>query len=325
MCVILDKNAGSEIPFDKILSAAIRNDDGYGIIVIDREKIEVIKGLTTKPGVTADLIAKRMEDAKDQRVLCHLRLKTHGLIDEKNLHPFSVLGHDDMGTELYMMHNGVLSDFSSHDRTAELSDTAIFVDDVARPLCLALAKLHGPDELLDNLLFKRIMSKYAGTSNRLSFIDGKGKVTHINYAQGRAFPWGWASNEYSFGHSGSAKDWEDAGRTKPVPVRGFLPGPSTTTTSTTPTGINHNAEKIVAASGNPINCISDYAPANRVDICTVLDIDDLSGLHCLDEHDWFKIVKQEPEVAVLALLDLTYFHYRTMVEEHDRLIKGESA
>lgn len=311
MCVILDKNPGAEIPFEKILSASIRNNDGYGLIIIDRDKLEVVKGLTTKPGATADLIAKRMEDAKDQRVVAHLRLKTHGAIDEQNLHPFKVLDHDDYGTELWLMHNGVLSDFTSFTRTEEQSDTAIFVNDIVSPLAIALASQNGPEALLDDALFKRVLSKYAGSSNKLSLIDNKGKVLHINEAGGKRFDWGWASNEYSFTPKPSPRDYEDAGRAAPVRL---LPAPSGSSSKTPqlPTGINEKASEVVSSSVNTTDSIRDYAPANRIDICTVLDINGLEELHCLDEYQWLRIVKEEPEVAVLALLDLTYFHYQTM-------------
>lgn len=312
MCVIIDRLEGETVPFEKLLSAACRNYDGWGIITVDRGQVEVRKGLTEAPGKTADTVARIMEDSRDARSLLHFRLRTVGDVSLDNLHPYTVLepGQEfDVG--LYLMHNGTLSDFSSGWDATE-SDTSRFVRELVTPLSILIAEQHGPEHILEDPLFQNILSHYSGSASKLVLVDSKGSVLTINRSAGIEQPWGWASNEYSFKDKPTNKDWKDSGRSAPVTKVNsaescIIPWLADGTVGTL-------AGRVLDACENSSTTIADYAPRHRPTACGLLGLDSLDAFNCLDEHELFRIFAEEPSFGVLLVLDLLHERYQSKKE-----------
>lgn len=315
MCVIIDKLPGHELPFGMLISSAARNPDGWGIIIDQGNgSLEVRKGLT-KPGYAADAVARALEEAKDLRALVHFRYKTIGERSVENAHPFQVLDKATHGVDLHLMHNGTIHDFG--DYQSGESDTAQLVQQIVKPLSTYVMKVVGHENILDDPLFEEILKRYAGKTSKFSLIDSNGEVLHINRSFGKTFDWGWASNEYSLLAKDSVtdQDWKDAGRDPPH--KAVYKGASFTPLSERlPQGRNDTVARVIqnAANNNKQDAIADYAPKDRVDICKVLGIGELDELFCLDVEQYRQIVKQEPECAVLLLIEYAYALYQLKSE-----------
>lgn len=105
MCVIIYKPAGVELPATDIMEKAHKaNPHGCGLV----------SPSVKYKGMQFTTFMKRYSQCKkEEPLLIHFRLATHGSIRRANSHPFY-----DKGTDTYFMHNGVLHEVETHnDRT----------------------------------------------------------------------------------------------------------------------------------------------------------------------------------------------------------------
>jgi len=158
------------------------NPDGIGIMYGSAKGLKVIK---TLPKSLADATAFIQRLPVDDRELAiHFRWTTHGNTDMTNCHPYDVIpGY------VAMMHNGVLHTGNKADTTK--SDTWHFIKDfVASPVTE-----HPP--LVHNQSYLDMLAEYIG-DNRFVFMDGDGKMSHVNYDQGIEHDGLWFSNTYAW-------------------------------------------------------------------------------------------------------------------------------
>jgi hypothetical protein len=194
MCLIVVREPGIEIPFNHIESACNVNGDGWGLIVHDRNKLDVRKEFNPK-GNDAERIYKFLEDAKDHRIALHLRYSTAGARDADNCHPFPVLTPDEDGIDVQLMHNGTISGMV--EKNSDRSDTYWFNEKIVRPLLKRSAALVGPEGAIADPFVHDILTHYRGWS-RFVLFDSEGKALIIGQAEGKQFDGWWASNDYSF-------------------------------------------------------------------------------------------------------------------------------
>jgi predicted glutamine amidotransferase len=193
MCVIIHKEPNVEIPFEKLKSACLVNADGFGLVVPDRGKLDITRYYDHK-GNDPDKLARLLENAKDKDVFVHLRFKTKGAVDIRNVHPFTVSTRKSAGIDVQFMHNGTLSDFGNQADC----DSKVFSKEVIAPLYRAILDQVGEEKALTSPLFNRILKKYAGGTSVFLLTDGLGNHTIVNKDNGFQFDGWWASNEYSF-------------------------------------------------------------------------------------------------------------------------------
>jgi len=225
MCVIIYREPGVTIPFDKLKSACIVNADGMGLVAIDRGKLELRKFFQEK-GNEPETLAKFLEDAKDLHVYAHLRFRTKGAKDKDNVHPFGVLKKKLHGMDLQFMHNGTLTDFG----TTNDCDSKHFAKSLLRPLSETFLKANEGKPFLHDPVYVKLLEKYAGKGSVFLLVDNLGNHQIVNYDNGKAFDGWWASNEYSFnrthresydygygsrGYSKGYQQWKEDGYWKP--------------------------------------------------------------------------------------------------------------
>jgi predicted glutamine amidotransferase len=199
MCVIIAREPGIVFPYEKFVSACHVNSDGYGLSVIDRGKIEMIKEMPQGGNTKAiDAIYKRMnEEAKDQKVFLHLRFRTAGKVNDEACHPFNTLTTDEDGFHIQFMHNGTLYDFD--DKASDLPDSYHFNMRIVRPLMQRIkAFATTDDQILQDDLARSILTKYAGANSKFVLFDQNGNEMIINRKDGYEEEGWWASNKYSF-------------------------------------------------------------------------------------------------------------------------------
>ena len=123
MCIAITKPAGIKPDYKAYKNGYDRNPDGWGFAVPDRHKKSVI---IRKNTTSFKDFWKQFKPFKDRPALVHFRIKTHGLIEKRNCHPFRV------GSDLAMIHNGQL-DIQCNEMK-DKSDTWHFVKQVLRPM-----------------------------------------------------------------------------------------------------------------------------------------------------------------------------------------------
>lgn len=208
MCLIINRNAQATMKKKDFITACEINPDGYGIVVPDGNGLcTVIKELNYDHDDLWDLFSKEFID---DPVMLHLRYTTAGETIRRNLHPFPVLEYGTDGVDLWMAHNGTISDYRPTKGEWE-SDTRRFVRTFVRPLFKRMIRGMSPEELLTDPFIYEILDDKLSALSVLSFMDGFGNTLQVNpTGNGGKYEDGlWFSNTYSF---------ESDYRTKKSPV-----------------------------------------------------------------------------------------------------------
>lgn len=158
------------------------NPDGIGIMYATTKGLKVVKTLPKHYGDALAFIRKLPMD--DRELAIHFRWTTHGHTNMENCHPYDV-----MPGYVSMMHNGVLHTGNKAD-TAK-SDTWHFIKDY-----LSDAVRMAPN-LVHDAGFLTMVAEFIG-DNRFVFMDGEGRMSHVNYDQGVEHDGLWFSNTYAW-------------------------------------------------------------------------------------------------------------------------------
>lgn len=158
------------------------NSDGIGYMYGSKKGLKVIKSLPHNIKQAADFIQRIPNDDRDFAI--HFRMTTHGHTDLGNCHPYDVVpGY------MAMMHNGILSTGNAADKAK--SDTWHFIKDyIASPV-------KDFPELAYNESYLKMLAEMIG-NNRFVFMNGEGRMSHVNYDQGIEYDGLWFSNTYAW-------------------------------------------------------------------------------------------------------------------------------
>ena len=179
------------------------NSDGIGYMYGTKDGLKVVKFLP-KSMADAEACIKRMpSDERD--IAIHFRMTTHGDTDLTNCHPYDVVpGY------VAMMHNGVLHTGNKPDESK--SDTWHFIKDyLASPIA------EHPDMIFNDSFLTMVADFIA--NNRFVFMNGEGRMSHVNFDQGVEHDGMWFSNTYAWRPSalipnyymGASKGWRGNG------------------------------------------------------------------------------------------------------------------
>jgi len=158
------------------------NPDGIGVMYATSKGLKVSKTLPKNYEQARAFISKMPLD--DRELAIHFRWTTHGDTDLSNCHPYDVV----VGS-VAMMHNGVLHTGNAKDKTR--SDTYHFIQDYLSDA------VHTSPVLVHNAGFLTMVSEFIG-DNRFVFMDGDGRMSHVNYDQGIEHDGLWFSNTYAW-------------------------------------------------------------------------------------------------------------------------------
>jgi hypothetical protein len=179
------------------------NSDGIGYMYGTKDGLKVVKFLP-KSMADAEACIKRMPN-DDRDIAIHFRMTTHGDTDLTNCHPYDVVpGY------VAMMHNGVLHTGNKAD--VSKSDTWHFIKDyLASPIA------EHPDMIFNDSFLTMVADFIA--NNRFVFMNGEGRMSHVNFDQGVEHDGMWFSNTYAWRPSalipnyymGASKGWRGNG------------------------------------------------------------------------------------------------------------------
>lgn len=180
MCQII-VSSNFNLSDELIASIYSRNKDGFGFMIHDGTQTVVEKCLP-KGAKAAIRFYKAKVHGRAGAV--HFRMRTDGDCTIDRVHPYEVIPG-----KLWVMHNGVLSDYRSKD---EESDTQKYIAAVLRPL------LRHSQKLIHEEVFLDLLGTDIRSGNRFVFMDNKGKVSIVNDHTGYWFGEDWYANSYSF-------------------------------------------------------------------------------------------------------------------------------
>lgn len=320
MCVIIDKQAGVTLPFEKLKSACTVNPAGFGMVIVDRGKIELRRSFEAK-GNDPEKIQKLLHEFEFNRVVAHLRYRTKGETSAVNVHPFTVLKDKHHGMDVQFMHNGTMSDFG----TDKHCDSKHFAESFLRPLLQRFRGAIDDDKLLLDPILHTILEKYAG-SGIFTLVDNYGNVHTVNKTDGEQYEGWWASNAYSFnrthrdvlpakttyrgygkGYSAWDNDWNDSNWPDWEMEKGVrvysqtAPAKAINGSSQLPPS-NTTGDIIDVESTGETKLLS--APEKRMTFLDVANISDLGEVCALSQQQIADIVEHHPAEAVMLIQDL---------------------
>lgn len=333
MCVIISRNPGIELPFDKLENACITNSDGWGLSVADRGKLETVTKYDPA-GNNAEEIARILEQTKEQRVFLHLRYSTAGTKSIDNCHPFQSATLKDDGRDISFMHNGTIYAFKG---ASDFSDTYNFNQEIVSPLCKMMLAADPDSNPLQNKLLERLLKEYAGGGSVFLLYDQDGNEIIINKDKGHQYEGWWASNTYSFNRShrsqgshtsytsGSyvngvwktnSKEDKDQGNVSGSPKSNANDsGEQASTTSPTTNVVPFKTDetlkgKIEAVKEGPSSLLYTIKPPkDRDTFCDIVGIDRLESITAWEFDDIYDLINDHPELSTVLITDLLYELY----------------
>lgn len=193
MCVIIHRDPGIVIPYDKIATACQVNPDGWGFLALKDGELIYQRGYS-KTGNAPEEIYPLLEEYIDCDIALHLRFTTAGEKNVENCHPYVVLEKETDGVDLYFMHNGTLSDFRKQN--TKMSDSYNFVQAVLKPLLRTARQFYGEDYLKQEYV-QTIIAEFKGASV-FTFMDNEGNTLQFENTSCKDHKGWWSSNTYSF-------------------------------------------------------------------------------------------------------------------------------
>ena len=173
MCIIiLNKKEKEVVKPEWLKESARRNSHGAGIAWAAENKIHTFKSLD------ADSVISKYYDVAEEvgtetDILLHFRIKTHGSVDVKNIHPFVV------NKGMVMAHNGTITIDIPKDE--DITDSETF------------ARLISKFNFWNNPNLRELMAMAIGRS-KLVFLNRKGNSLIINEDLGEWAEGNWFSN-----------------------------------------------------------------------------------------------------------------------------------
>lgn len=132
MCIAIIKGSGVKLPSDDTLDACWEgNKDGAGYSYVRDGKVLIKKGFMVKEPFFEAL---KRDVTDDTTAFIHMRIATHGGINQECTHPFPLTdNYDEMRrleteTDIAIVHNGVFSSVSG--LPDKVSDTMFYIKDV---------------------------------------------------------------------------------------------------------------------------------------------------------------------------------------------------
>jgi hypothetical protein len=195
MCVIIAKNPGVEVPFNKLKNACRTNTDGFGLMTLKDGKF-LIERQFEEGGNDPEKIARLLEPFKDEKVYLHLRFRTSGAKAIEAVHPFKIMDKKKDGADLYLMHNGTINAYDKG--MTGLPDSYHYGVEVVKPL-YDVWEHRWEGSPLDDPKFQFYLSMTLKSDwSRVLLLDSYGSEYIINKDRGKEFEWGWASNDSYF-------------------------------------------------------------------------------------------------------------------------------
>jgi predicted glutamine amidotransferase len=161
MCLIVRTQRDIPLTDDVLRDMHQRNADGYGFAYVKDGELQIEKNHQDNVGLFIETYKRTAE----YEPVFHLRMRTHGDIDEANTHPYPAK------YGIWVMHNGIIG-FTSQEPDKTKSDTWHFIEQYLNPM---LDSFSSPHDAIRSLPVRMALAGMVG-SNRLVLSDNYGHV-----------------------------------------------------------------------------------------------------------------------------------------------------
>lgn len=168
MCIIATMEAGISLPKENFDKCAEGNSHGFGMMYAFEGKVFIYKTMDANEMWRAYQSLLDTKVGAKAPVCLHFRFSTSGSDSVYSAHPFWVINNN-----LAFCHNGVMSEYT--EKVGPKSDTQHFCEKILKPLGMSVVNNEATMELVEN---------HIGKSNKLVFLDSRGKFTYANKEQG---------------------------------------------------------------------------------------------------------------------------------------------
>jgi len=188
MCLLVTQTNNSPALSDAWLEDFYSyNSDGVGVMYSLDNRLVVEKIL---PKNAEDFVHFYRNHIEGKNCAFHLRMRTHGDTDLTNCHPYEVLNQQEHGTDLWLMHNGILATGNAGDTSK--SDTWHYIRDYLRPM------LATNPAFAFTPAFRHLIGSHIGSGNKFVLMDNHGNMSTVNQKAGVYWAGLWLSNEYAW-------------------------------------------------------------------------------------------------------------------------------
>ena len=186
MCIIAIQPKGIKIKENILRNCWEANNDGGGIMYVDKGEIIVQRELHN---FSEFMRIKKQADKLGGNIILHFRIATSGGINEKNLHPFKI------NNSVYFCHNGILD--INVPLNSPINDTQIFNNHFMKGL---------PYDFYKNTTIMQLLEYSIGDRNKFVFLDNTDQFHILNEGAGIWDEGAWYSNmsykKYDYKHTG---------------------------------------------------------------------------------------------------------------------------
>jgi len=192
--IVLLKNKGMIIPEPFVKIALANNPNVFSAAWIDPDGLSIVKD----GEVSVQDIMDGQEQAKDRAVLLHLA-KIEGDFDEDEIQPHVLLRGEN---DIPLLIGFGAGDYSKHEGDGSAPPVFNALNNYVMPKLLMLQRFTNGklDKILDELRSPTFSQDFGGMFNGdglFTMLAATGEV--MSHGRGiKTFPWGWASNAYSY-------------------------------------------------------------------------------------------------------------------------------
>jgi predicted glutamine amidotransferase len=175
MCICIYKLCGNDLPTKEILKRCYQaNRDGAGFSYSYKGTVYTYKGFFKFEKFYNKLLeCYKKYNLKEQGMLLHFRIATHGLVDASNCHPFALTDEEDKlkatftKSKFSVIHNGVVSITTTNSKQETFSDTALFVRDYLSKIATFNGWFDNPNtmELVEQMI-----------ESKMAILNGNGDI-----------------------------------------------------------------------------------------------------------------------------------------------------
>lgn len=194
MCIIIAKYRNGRLPNKNELKNSFEyNSDGAGFMYVDNGKVIIDKGYMTYESFIDrfDELCKKYNDFNEKSLVIHCRIGTSSSNTAKNTHPYPLsrkeknLHKTYIKTDLGVVHNGIISQYTPHWKNPTTNDTQEFIIKYLTPLYENYKQFY-KNKFIMNGIKNIINSKlvFLDTNDRIYFV---GKDEFIEEDKGLFF------------------------------------------------------------------------------------------------------------------------------------------
>lgn len=180
MCIIVAKEKNVGLPtYNQLLNCFESNNDGAGFMYIKNNKVVIDKGYMTwdKFYKRYKKLCKKFNNFEGQSLIMHFRIGTSSGNTPQNTHPYPISNKVEdlhklyVKTDLGMVHNGIIYDYTPKNKLSNTNDTQEFILKYVSTLYNHYPKFYKNKYIMNGLSDI--------TDSKLAFMDNTGYIYYV--------------------------------------------------------------------------------------------------------------------------------------------------